>query len=173
VVNADTALHMPDFRAAERTFQLVAQVAGRTGRGDRPGRVIVQTYSPEAPAIRHAVHHDYLGFVQDELPRRASYAVPPFGRIIRVVARAQKPAQVLEYITALASILSRAERPGVRVLGPALAPVAKIRNLHRFHLQLRGSSIRPLQELLAKALSELTPPSDVEVAVDVDPVNLL
>ena len=87
VVNADTALHLPDFRAAERTFQLVAQVAGRTGRGDRPGRVLVQTYSPDHPAIRSAAHHDYQGFVQTELPERERFGVPPYGRIVRLIAR--------------------------------------------------------------------------------------
>src|SRR5207248_4395511 len=78
VVNADTALHLPDFRAAERTFQLVAQVAGRTGRGDRPGRVLVQTYCPDHPAIVCAARHDYLGFVAAELPERQQRGVPPF-----------------------------------------------------------------------------------------------
>ena len=87
VVNADTALHLPDFRAAERTFQLVAQVAGRTGRGDRPGRVLVQTYSPDHPAIRSAVTHDYEGFARSELPEREKYGVPPYGRMVRLIAR--------------------------------------------------------------------------------------
>ncbi len=87
VVNADTALHLPDFRAAERTFQLVAQVAGRTGRGDRLGRVLVQTYSPDHPAIRSAIRHDYEGFAQGELPEREKYGVPPYGRLVRLIAR--------------------------------------------------------------------------------------
>ena len=87
VVNADTALHLPDFRAAERTFQLVAQVAGRTGRGDRLGRVLVQTYSPDHPAIRSAAKHDYEGFAQNELPEREKYGVPPYGRFVRLIAR--------------------------------------------------------------------------------------
>ena len=88
VVNADTALHLPDFRAAERTFGLVAQVAGRTGRGDRPGRVLVQTYSPDVAAIRCASKHDYLGFVAGELPEREKIGVPPYGRIVRLIAGA-------------------------------------------------------------------------------------
>ena len=90
VVSADTALHLPDFRAAERTFQLVAQVAGRTGRGDKPGRVIVQTFSPEHPAIRLAALHDFVGFAEYELPIRKDFGVPPFGRLVRVIARPQR-----------------------------------------------------------------------------------
>ena len=100
VVNADTALHLPDFRAAERTFQLVAQVAGRTGRGDRPGRVLVQTYCPDHPAIMHAVGHDYEGFVAGELPEREKYGVPPFGRMVRLIARGPQEEAVNDYLKA-------------------------------------------------------------------------
>ena len=82
VINADTALHFPDFRAAERTFQLVTQVAGRTGRGDKGGRVLVQTFSPEHPAIQAATRHDYHAFADTELPIRQQFAYPPFGRMI-------------------------------------------------------------------------------------------
>ncbi len=98
VVNADTALHLPDFRAAERTFQLVAQVAGRTGRGDRPGRVLVQTYTPEHPAIQAAVRHDYEAFVASELPEREKYGVPPFGRLVRLIARGPEESVVQAYM---------------------------------------------------------------------------
>ena len=103
VVNADTALHLPDFRAAERTFQLVAQVAGRTGRGDRPGRVLVQTYSPEHPAIRLAARHDYEGFVAGELPEREKYGVPPFGRLVRLIAAGPRKPTVQAYMDELAT----------------------------------------------------------------------
>ena len=138
VVNADTALHLPDFRAAERTFQLVAQVAGRTGRGDRPGKVLVQTFSTEAPAIRFAAHHDYLGFVQDEIPRRRDHGVPPFGRVVRLIVRAESEQAALEYIQLLGQNLHAARDPSVKILGPAPAPVLKIRDLFRFHIQLRA-----------------------------------
>ena len=103
VVSADTALHMPDFRSAERTFQLVAQVAGRTGRGEKLGRVIVQTYSPENPAIRLAALHDFVGFAAEELPMREKYGVPPFGRIVRVIARGPAEATVQAYMNDLAA----------------------------------------------------------------------
>lgn len=173
VINADTALHLPDFRAAERTFQLVAQVAGRTGRGDRPGRVLVQTYCPDHPAIVHAAHHDYEGFVATELPERAKYGVPPFGRLVRIIARGPDESAVHAYLKALATALAQAAPPTVRLLGPAPAPILKIRNLYRYHLQLRCPAVKPLQGLLHAVPSALPPPAGVELAIDVDPVSLL
>ncbi len=173
VINADTALHLPDFRAAERTFQLVTQVAGRTGRGDRPGRVLVQTFCPDHPAIARAQHHDYLGFVASEVPERQTRGVPPFGRLVRLIARGPDPAIVEEFLRRVAGILTASAPPTVELLGPAPAPVSKIRDLFRFHLRLRAPSARPLQDLLHAVLPTLAPPSGVELAVDVDPVSLL
>ena len=173
VVNADTALHLPDFRAAERTFQLVAQVAGRTGRGDRPGRVLVQTFCPDHHAIQCARRHDYLGFVAAELPVRLASGVPPYGRLVRLIARGPDEAAVAAYIQKVGHALTASAPPTVRLLGPAPAPVVKIRNLFRFHLQLRAPAARPLQDLLREVLPALGPPNGVELAVDVDPVSLL
>jgi primosomal protein N' (replication factor Y) len=173
VVNADTALHLPDFRAAERTFQLVAQVAGRTGRGDRPGHVLVQTFSPDAPAIVRAANHDYLSFVADELPRRKEYGIPPFGRLARLVARGANEGAVSTFLKSLAEAFEARKAGDVRVLGPAPAPIAKIKNLFRFHLQLRATAPRPLQASLHEVLPAFPPPQGVELAVDVDPISLL
>jgi primosomal protein N' (replication factor Y) len=173
VVNADTALHLPDFRAAERTFQLVAQVAGRTGRGDRPGRVLVQTYCPESPAILWASKHDYEGFVTDELPERRRFHAPPFGRLVRIIARGPDENGTLAFLRLVAGLLADSAPPTVRLLGPAPAPILKIRNLYRFHLQLRAPTVRPLQELLHSVLPGLSVPSAIELAVDVDPLSLL
>ncbi|MBV8267880.1 MAG: primosomal protein N' [Planctomycetaceae bacterium] len=173
VVNADTALHMPDFRAAERTFQLVAQVAGRTGRGDRPGRVLVQTYSPDHHAILCAARHDYEGFVAQELPEREQYGMPPYGRLVRLIARGAREPAVRDYLDELARALKAAATPSVQLVGPAPAPVLKIRNLYRYHLRLRCASPRPLQALWQAVAPTLPPPSGVELAVDVDPVSLL
>jgi primosomal protein N' (replication factor Y) len=173
VVSADTALHLPDFRASEKTFQLVAQVAGRTGRGAKPGRVIVQTYSPDHPAIRRAARHDFVGFAAEELPFREKYGVPPYGRIVRVIARGPTEATVQSYMNDLGEAFRLAADPSVRILGPAPAPITKIRNLYRFHLQLRCSKSKPLQVLTATVPNRYPPPGHVEVALDVDPISTL
>jgi primosomal protein N' (replication factor Y) len=173
VVNADTALHLPDFRAAERTFQLVAQVAGRTGRGDRPGKVLVQTFNPDAAAIRFAVKHDYEGFVAEELPRRRDHGLPPYCRLVRLIARGREAKAVERYMEAIEREVRAALAPGMRILGPAPAPVAKIRELHRFHLQLRAPMAGSIQGLLRGVLPRVPAPGGVELAVDVDPVSLL
>lgn len=173
VVNADTSLHLPDFRAEERTFQLVAQVAGRTGRGDRPGKVLVQTYSPDHPAIVSAARHDYEGFAALELPRRRAAGVPPYGRLARLIARGPRETEVEAFLNEVAQLFLDAAPPTVRVLGPAPAPVLKIRHLFRFHLQLRASGHAPLQTLLKTVLPRIPSRSGVELAVDVDPTGML
>src|SRR5262249_10815489 len=93
VINADTALHLPDFRAAERTFQLLTQVAGRTGRGEKGGRVLVQTFSPDHPAIQAAVQHDFNAFTREELPLRAAHQYPPIAAMVRIVVRGKSKEQ--------------------------------------------------------------------------------
>ena len=173
VVDADTALHMPDFRAAERTFQLVAQVAGRTGRGDRPGKVLVQTRCPDVPAIALALHHDYEAFVATELPMRERGMYPPFGRLVRLLARGPSEAVVQQYMEKLAATIRADAAPVVRILGPAPAPVLKIRNLYRYHLRLLAPTSKPLQDVLHTAPAKVPMPNGVELAIDVDPVNVL
>ena len=173
VVNADTSLHLPDFRAAERTFQLVAQVAGRTGRGERKGRVLVQTFCPEAPAILFARKHDYLGFVVQELNERRRQGLPPYGRLVRLIARGPDESEVKRFLDALAATIRKAGVPGVKLQGPAPAPVEKIKDLYRFHLRLQAATARPLQDVLHAVLATVSPPGEVELAIDVDPVSLL
>ncbi len=173
VVNADTALHLPDFRAAERTFQLVAQVAGRTGRGDKPGRVLVQTYAPDHHAIQAAAGHDYHGFVQHEMPERERYGVPPYGRIVRVIARGAEESAVFTYLTDVTAAFRMAALPSVRILGPAPAPILKIRDLYRFHLQLRCPNSKPLQSLVSSVPARHPAPHGIELAIDVDPITML
>jgi primosomal protein N' (replication factor Y) len=173
VVNADTALHLPDFRASERTFQLVAQVAGRTGRGDRPGRVLVQTYCPDHPAIRHAVRHDYEAFVESELPERQKFGAPPFGRMARLIARGPEEGTVFDYLKKVGEGLRQSAEGSVQILGPAPAPIIKIRNLYRFHLQARSPTARRLQSLLRELPGRFPAPRGVELVIDVDPISML
>ncbi len=175
VVNADIALHLPDFRAAERTFQLVAQVAGRTGRGDQGGRVIVQTFSPDHVAIVAAARHDFHRFAAAELAARRELNYPPFGRMARVIVRSRQEPAAKAYIDDFASRLRQqcdaTDRP-LRVLGPAPAPVSRIQSYYRFHLQLQGPDDFPLHTVLRPVLAT-SPPRRVEIAVDIDPLGML
>ncbi len=176
VIQADTALHLPDFRAAERTFHLVTQVAGRTGRGDKGGRVLVQTYSPEHPAIRWAVKHDYASFAAQELPLRQMLQYPPFASMIRLVVRGELEAAAKDFAERLGRAIAtalQARKAGARVLGPAPAPNPRIRGKFRFQIQMQGSDGDALRGAVRAAVSELATPSGVEWIADVDPMNML
>jgi primosomal protein N' (replication factor Y) len=175
VVSADTILHQPDFRAAERTFQLIAQVAGRTGRGERGGRVFVQTTSPGEPAIRYAAEHDYLGFAAAETERRREMLLPPFQRLVRVIVRGADEAQVRQQTDAMAQVIAetaQAREPAVRLLGPAPAPVAKLKDFYRYHIQLSAAELEPIQRLWREAEPRFERLRGVEYVVDVDPSNM-
>ena len=178
VINADAALHFPDFRAGERTFQLVTQVAGRTGRGDRGGRVIVQTFSPEHMAIQAAARHDYLQFAKAEIANRKKFNYPPLGSVARIIIRGA----VEEVTEATASSLlgrleSARDRLGaqVRLLGPAPPPIAKLRGKYRFHLLLQ--SLDPLQLgatiRMATKTFKIPEKDDVQYVIDIDPMDML
>jgi len=173
VVNADVALHLPDFRSRERTFQLLAQVAGRTGRGPAGGRVIVQTFMPQDPSILAAARHDYEAFARQELPLRRELGYPPFGRMVRIICRGRKAERVEAYIGDLAEALRSLSVPGTQVLGPAPAPVAQVRGLHRRHLLLKGADAGSMREVLHQARGLLKGPAGVKVLVDVDPMSML
>jgi len=176
VVNADVVLHLPDFRSRERTFQLLAQVAGRTGRGAAGGRVIVQTFMPSDPSIRAAARHDYERFAEAELEARRRLGYPPFGRMARILCRGLKPGPVERYMTELAAELRRLcdeMGDGSHVLGPAPAPVARIRRRHRWHVLIKSPTARSLHRLLEQVEGLLRGPSGAKVLVDVDPMSML
>jgi len=176
VINADTALHFPDFRAAERTFQLVTQVAGRTGRGKKGGRVLVQTFSPEHAAIQAATRHDYIAFAQQELPARSEYRYPPMAAMIRLIFRGATESTTEQFAEHVVDRLLEAieqEQAHVRVLGPAEAPIAKLRGKYRFHSLLQGEDRATMREVVRQATAGLKPPQDVQWVVDVDPLDLL
>ncbi|MFM7186078.1 MAG: primosomal protein N' [Planctomycetota bacterium] len=175
VVNADAALHLADFRAAERTCQLVTQVAGRSGRGPLGGRVVVQTSTPDHPAIRSAASHDYEAFVRSELPAREALLYPPFGSIVRIVVRSLDEQAAAAWAGTIADRLRREAdgAPGVRVLGPAPAPIARLRDRFRWHLQVHGSDGSALRALVARGTEGLKTPDGVAWIIDVDPVDMM
>ena len=175
VVNADAALHLADFRAAERTCQLVTQVSGRSGRGTLGGRVVVQTSTPDHPAIRAAATHDYEAFVRTELPIREALLYPPFGSIVRIVVRSVDAAAAERWAGNVADRLrgAAADVPGIRVLGPAPAPIARLRDRFRWHVQAHGPEGGALCDIVRRATATLATPDDVAWIVDVDPVEML
>ncbi|MEZ6118602.1 MAG: primosomal protein N' [Pirellulaceae bacterium] len=175
VINADTGLHLPDFRAAERTFQLVTQVAGRTGRGMLGGRVFVQTLNPDHPAIVAAQRHDFLAFALSELPGRQTLNYPPFGAMARVVIRGDVEKVVEGFADSIAQHIAShlPAESSYRVLGPAPAPIAKLRGQYRFHMILQGNEIDPIRAAVKSAQVKLTAPDSVQWIVDVDPYDML
>ncbi len=176
VINADTALHLPDFRAAERTFQLVTQVAGRTGRGAQGGRVLVQTFSPEHPAIEAAVRHDFQRFADCELPVREALMYPPYASMVRIIVRGSLEEPTLAYATTIADQLKAAidaANVPFRILGPAPAPIHKLRNLFRFHLQCQSPESAALREAVRSLAGSLKPADEVQWIADVDPLDMM
>jgi len=175
VVNADTILHQPDFRAAERTFQLISQVAGRTGRGARGGRVLVQTWAPEEPAIVLASKHDYATFVRHEWIHRRSMLAPPFHQFTRIIVRGPDTESTREQTRQIAALCAEAARSvdkGVRTVGPAPAPVARIQGHYRFHLLLAGPDGEAIREVWHRVAPQIPAHKEIEWTVDVDPINL-
>jgi len=177
VINADAALSIPDFRAAERTFQLLVQVAGRAGRGDVPGRVVVQTWDPEHPAVALAAKHDVDGFIARELVDRKELGYPPFTRAALVRVDAVDEGTARSACARLAKV-ALATEPGasgvVLVQGPAPAPIARVRNRFRFRIMLRSAERPPLRAVLSaidRARADLD--REVRSSIDVDPVQLL
>ena len=172
VIYADIMLHMPDFRAAERTFQLLTQVAGRAGRGELSGEVVVQTFTPYHPAIQAARSLNYRAFYDQEIEFRRELAYPPFTRLVCVRFRGESEPAVKETAERLKQVLEP-ELSGTIVSGPAPAPVARVRGKFRYQLLLRSRRIRTVCGVLKDVLSHFRSPKGIEVTVDVDPVSLL
>ncbi len=174
IIYADMALHLPDFRAGERTFQLLVQVAGRAGRGEVEGEVIVQSFTPFHAAVQYARQHDFIGFYESEIEFREQLKYPPVSRLVCVTARSRSEAKAMFYAGALARELQKRVAGTLGILaGPTAAPLAKVQNQYRFQLMLRTQHMMQVVEVLSHVLASLKPPDDVSVAVDVDPVSLL
>ncbi|MGA8041186.1 MAG: primosomal protein N' [Terracidiphilus sp.] len=152
VVGCDHALSMPDFRAAERVFQLITQVSGRAGRGELTGRVVVQTYYPDHYAVLAASQHDYSAFVERELKYRRWMHYPPFGVLANILIQSDKLEEAAGWSAELGKWFQSAAPEGVRVLGPCTAPIARIKGIYRFHIILKASSRKALNAILRGAL---------------------
>lgn len=175
VISADTARHLPDFRASERTFQLIAQVAGRTGRGQTPGKVLVQTFCPDDAALQAACRHDYRRFVAYEGPIRQEFGYPPFEKLSRVIVRSksEKIAQQASHLLADRFSEFLRDSQEIRILGPAPAPVSKLRDYYRMHFQIHSKAGVDRSAMFDRVLTGLRMPGDSEYQIDIDPVSLL
>jgi len=175
VVSADSSLSLPDFRAAERTFQLLTQVAGRAGRGELKGRVLIQTFYPEHYAIQDAVKQDYAAFFERELHFRRMMAYPPFTSLANVILRDTSLEKAIRWSRQLSEYFSLHDDKGVRILGPATAPLARLKKEHRFQFLLKSPKRSVLTKLLSGAIAYCGAKEIPEsaVLVDMDPLSLL
>ncbi|MDG6025208.1 MAG: primosomal protein N' [Candidatus Brocadia sp.] len=176
VISADTILNLPDFRAGERTFQLISQVAGRTGRGTKGGRVVVQSYNPRHYSITYAAAHDYEGFAGKELEYRKQLHYPPFGNLARIILRSPHEDKTKEKSVLVAGKLKEITRiPGnhLEILGPSPAPVTRINNLFRWHILLKAQNNSSIHNALQGIADMLKPSKGVQTMVDVDPYMML
>ena len=175
VLCADTGLNIPDFRASERTFQLLAQVAGRAGRGDRPGRVLIQTYRPHSHAVVSAAHHDYAAFFAAECAERQEIQYPPFGRLICIRIDGADPHEVAgtaKRIGQLAELVAKREVVEVDVRGPVPAPIERLRKRTRWQVWLRSPDRHALRRV-ARAAIAIEAASGIRIGLDVDPVSAM
>lgn len=175
VVDADTVLHQPDLRAAERTFQLIAQVAGRAGRSEKGGRVFVQTCSPTDVAIQKAIHHDYEGFAEHELKHRLEQQAPPFSHWVRVILRGPIEQAVESVAFDMSDVIRDVVQKrdlDIKVLGPAPCPITKLQANYRFHFLLSAADLNAVRILWRELRPTLPTDRSVEFVVDVDPINL-
>lgn len=175
VTDSDIGSGMPDFRAAERTFQLLSQFAGRAGRADRPGRVLLQTRRPADPLLLKVAAHDFRGFAEEEIERRRELSLPPFFRMILVEASSEDPDVAPAWLGVLARKLSGIPDLGAAVMGPVEAPLPVVRRRHRQHLVLKAppEGFAKLRHALSRELAGQAVPKDLRVILDVDPVDLL
>jgi primosomal protein N' (replication factor Y) len=175
IIYADLSLHLPDFRAGERTFQLLTQVAGRAGRGDVEGEVIVQAFTPFHPAIQYARRHDFAGFYEQEIDFRRQLKYPPASRIALLLLKGRNEEKVKFSATHVRHEIERwsGAFPDMILAGPAPAPLARTESKHRFHILLRTRQMSRLSQRLAGLIASLTLPEEVVMTVDIDPVNLM
>ncbi len=176
VIDCDVGLNFPDFRASERVFQLLTQVAGRAGRGDLPGKVFFQTRQPSHPSILYAKNDDYLGFVNNELQIRKTLSYPPFCKILRIVISSEDEASIPKYLQQLQPRLIKlieSHKMQLSLLGPVTAPIAKVRKHYRWHYLCKSSNISQLQLIMRFFQNEKTTNKKIRISLDLDPQDLL
>jgi primosomal protein N' (replication factor Y) (superfamily II helicase) len=173
LIDADLSMHVPDFRANERTFQLLVQVAGRAGRGDRAGEVVVQTFTPKAEAIQFSRHADYNGFAEAELKMRRDYGYPPFRHLIHHIFRGPNPEKLKFFSEQWARLVEKTFAGRVELRGPAPSPIEKIKDEYRYQLWYFTSNVTKLGPELVKLRAGFAWPDDLVQVLDVDPVNLV
>jgi primosomal protein N' (replication factor Y) len=172
VISADSSLNVPDFRAAERSFQLLTQVAGRAGRGTTPGDVIIQTFAPDHFAVKAAVRQNYRRFYEREIQFRSELNYPPFSRLANLICSDADERVAERRAIRLSEALRTYAGPDVEVIGPSPAPIARLRNMFRFHVALRAPREAPLYELVRVALASLAAPERRGIAIDIDPQSM-
>ncbi len=174
VLQADIGLHVPDFRSSERTFQLLAQVAGRAGRLDNSGEVVIQTYQPQDSCILFSQTHDYTGFFHQEIETRRTLRYPPFGRLARILVEAQKIDDVTRISDSIANRIRVDGQRSIELLGPAPAPLSRLRNAYRYSILLRSQSVREIQKVCRAVRKDAQKlPDRIKVVVNIDPLNML
>lgn len=173
IVNADIGLHLPDFRSGERVFQQIIQVAGRAGRGDVPGEVLVQTFTPDHSAVRFARLHDYEKFYREEIHFRKELDYPPFNHLTLIHCSSLKDEQAEFVAETIRKTLADKVGASLRILGPCSAPLSRLRDRNRVHLLLRDSRIKRQKQIVREVLASLPRSGDVRVSADVDPLNML
>lgn len=176
VITADTSLNLPDFRSAEKTFQMIAQVAGRSGRGEKPGRVIVQTYSPEHYSITYAKHHDFKGFYEQEIGLRKDMGYPPFTNLANLIISGTVELEVIRLANEVSLFLDNEIKhyEGVEKLGPAAASISKIKNRYRWQIVLKSTNEESLRKILEKLLEkDCGGQANASVSIDLNPQSML
>jgi primosomal protein N' (replication factor Y) len=169
VIDADLGLQGSDLRAAERTFQLMRQVAGRAGRAEKPGEALLQTFQPEHPVIRAILSGDEEAFWKAEAAERQAAGVPPFGRMAGIILSGADLAQVFELGETLARSDGALRQIGAQLFGPAPAPIARIRGRHRVRMLVKAAKGAPLQEAIARWIAPVRLKGDLRLSVDIDP----
>lgn len=169
VIDSDLGLHGADLRAAERTFQLIRQVAGRAGRAEKPGLALLQTHQPDHPVIRAILSGDDEGFWRAEANERRALGMPPFGRLAGIILSSPKLEELADFANALADRAEPLHRIGAQLFGPAPAPIARVRGRHRMRLLVKAAKGAPLQPALRAWVAQLKSPHDLRVAIDIDP----